>query len=178
MLWESLPGDLGIRGVVVRGTDASGRTVVAEALGSQAVPLGLALPVGRTATVGPVTTTATGSIDGVARTGETRTAIHTIRFDGYQTVDVPAGRFVDACRITARITENGPVSESTTWYAPGFGSILKQRAADGSEKLTTGVEIDGRLVAGRLVAVSSQTTAPGTSGGSAGTGPSTDGAKR
>ena len=86
---------------------------------------------------------------------------------GFETIDLPAGRFVDACRIETRSTESGTTTTVTDWYANGTGALLKSRANDGSETVVTALSIDGRLLAGQFVTVASgagSTSGAGTGG--------------
>lgn len=170
---QQLAGDdllaLGFGSAVV---DASGRTVTVEGLMSQGVPTGFSLPVGGSASYGPVTVVASMRVGGGAPTEQTTTALFTVRFVGFETIDLPAGRFVDACRIETRSTESGTTTTVTDWYANGTGALLKSRANDGSETVVTALSIDGRLLAGQFVTVASGAGAGSSSG--AGTG----GAKR
>jgi hypothetical protein len=84
----------------------------------------------------------------------------TLTVVGSESVTVPAGTFVDACRIEVVTTRAGVATTSTTWYANRLGVTLKVRNADGSGTDLVGAAIGGQWVAGTRAATPAPVTPP------------------
>lgn len=67
-----------------------------------------------------------------------------IRFVGFETLGVPAGRFQDACKFVLELA--GPVPRSSTrWLAQGSGVMLRSESGDSVQELLSAT-LDGREV--------------------------------
>lgn len=65
------------------------------------------------------------------------TSALTLRFVGLDTVEVPAGRFEQACHFEQRLVSNGQVQTSQRWLAAGSGVLLKMTTDGDTQELVS-----------------------------------------
>jgi hypothetical protein len=79
----------------------------------------------------------------------TTTTTQTVKFLGFETVTVPAGTFVDACKLETKTTAGASTTTVTEWYtASGQGVPVKFTADDGAGSVVTQVLMPGGTVNG------------------------------
>lgn len=130
---------------------------------SPAVPLGVAIGLGEPVNLGTLTMNISGTAaDGTIRNA-TATALATLTFVGLETITVPAGTFVDTCRIDSTLVTNGQTILDSTWLMKDTGIVVRTRGTSGQNQLV-GAAIGDRLIAGTLNGATTPAPAPGTSG--------------
>jgi hypothetical protein len=98
-----------------------------------------------------ITIDETSEVAGVPQAPTTMTGVQTITFLGYETVSVPAGTFVNACKWQTSATVEGVTTTGTQWVtASGQGVTVKTFSSDdfsGSvmTQLTSGT-VNGQVV--------------------------------
>ncbi|MFT3802094.1 MAG: hypothetical protein QM766_12830 [Burkholderiaceae bacterium] len=68
----------------------------------------------------------------------------TVRFDGLETITVPAGTFENACRFTVDVTTSS-VRRTVRWIAAGSGVLLRSESGGDTQELVSG-SINGQGV--------------------------------
>jgi hypothetical protein len=152
-------GDVAYQSTVVTGVLNGERMTFGVTL-TPAVSEGFSLAVGESRSSGTLTARTVATAGGRTTQDESNTLISSTRFHGFETVTVPAGTFVDACRIEVVTTRAGVATTTTTWYANRLGVTLKVRNADGSGTDLVGAAIGGQWVAGTLAATPAPVTPP------------------
>jgi hypothetical protein len=130
---------------------------------SPAVPLGVAIGLGESVNLGTLTMNISGTAaDGAIRIA-TATALATLKFVGLETITVPAGTFVDTCRIDSTLVTDGQTILDSTWLMKDTGIVVRTRGTTGQNQLV-GAAIGDRLIAGTLTGATTPAPSPGTSG--------------
>lgn len=86
--------------------------------------------------------TATISLDPAPAPATRSPVSMTLRFDGFESVTVPAGSFTNACKFTLALTIDATTVTSTRWLARGSGIVLRTEAGNTSQALVS-ASIDG-----------------------------------
>jgi hypothetical protein len=151
--------------VYVHGTRATervgGGSASVDIAMSPPIPLGVATPLGETVNLGTLTLNLIDTAADGAIRNATTTAIATLKFVGLETITVPAGTFVDTCRIDSTLVTNGQTILDSTWLMKDTGIVVRTRGTSGQNQLV-GAAIGDRLIAGTLTGTT--TPVPDTSG--------------